>query len=68
MVSMGLTPSAFSMSVWRQYMPDVRGPSFLTAQAVQAELVYSSQRVWILPVVLDDVDVVGCREKPGKSR
>ena len=56
------------MSVWRQYMPDVRGPSFLTAQAVQAELVYSSQRVWILPVVLDDVDVVGCREKPGKSR
>lgn len=56
------------MSVWRQYTLNVRGPSFLTSQAVQAELIYSSQGVWILPIVLDDVDVVGCREKPSKSR
>lgn len=56
------------MSVLRQYTPGVRGPSFLTSQAVQAELIYSSQRIWVLPVVLDDVDVVGCCEKAGKSR
>jgi hypothetical protein len=41
--------------------------AFLTSQAVKAELVYPGQRVWVLPVVLDNVDVVRSGEKAGES-
>ena len=38
-----------------------------TAQAVQAELVDSSEGVGVLPVVLDDIDVVGGGEQASKG-
>jgi hypothetical protein len=33
-----------------------------TSEAVQSELVDALQLVWVLPVILDDVDVVGSGE------
>jgi hypothetical protein len=59
MVSMGVTPSAFSISerhVLASHHEHLG--QLLTSKTVQAELIYPSQGVIILPVVLDDVDVV----------
>jgi hypothetical protein len=59
MVSIGVTPSAFSIS--ERHVLVLHYQHFrqlLTSKTVQAELIYPSQGVIILPVVLDDVDVV----------
>jgi hypothetical protein len=39
-----------------------------TSQAVESELVHLCQLLRILPVVLNDVDVVGRREQASKRR
>lgn len=41
---------------------------WLTSQAAQPELIDLAEGIWILPVVLYDVDVIGGREKTSKSR
>lgn len=38
-----------------------------TSQAVQTELVYPSQRIWILPIILNDIYIVRGRKQTGKS-
>jgi hypothetical protein len=39
-----------------------------TSQAAQPELVYLVQRVWILPVVLYNVDIIGGGKEAREAR
>jgi hypothetical protein len=39
-----------------------------TSQAAQPELVYLAERIWILPVVLDNVDIIGRSEETCECR
>ena len=38
------------------------------SKTVQSELVYPRQFIWVLPVVLYDIDIVGGREEAAESR
>lgn len=71
MVSRGATPIAFSIS-WALVSNLSEQVSFcavyLTAQTIQLELIDSAYSLGILPVVLYQVDVVGCCEEPSKGR
>lgn len=55
------------MLVWRP--SGVReSASGLTTQASQAELVQLANLVWVLNMILNDVDVVGAGQESGESR
>jgi hypothetical protein len=50
---------AFSISVLRLALPDTPGyGNALTSQAAQPKLVNLAQGIRVLPVILDDIDVV----------
>ncbi len=67
-VSSGETPMALSISC-RTVRVTTRSPGFtLTAKAVELKLIDAIDRVGILPIVLDKVNVVGVGQQAGKGR
>lgn len=67
-VSMGVTPIARSISSLvskRGRGPAVKEP---TSETVQSELVDLRKRLWVLPIVLDDIDVIRDSKETGESR
>jgi hypothetical protein len=67
-VSMGVTPIAFSISACVRLDRALFRLAGRTSKTIQTELVYPSQSVWVLPIVLDDVDIVRGGEQTGKRR
>jgi hypothetical protein len=59
----GLDAKRF-LDLWERLLglPLERARSRFTSKAVQAELVYPSQSIGVLPVVLDDIDIVRGRQ------
>ena len=67
-VSSGRTLMAFSISrLYSAVLYTLDCGADLTSQAAQAKLVDLAERVRILPIVLDDIDVVRRSEDPSKG-
>jgi len=65
---MGLTPRAFSISACVSRGSAAEQGQWSTSQAAQAELVDFLEGVGVLPVVLDDIDVVGGGQETSEGR
>jgi hypothetical protein len=44
------------------------GAFSITSQAAQSKLVYLAEGIWVLPVILDNVDIIGSGEEASKRR